>query len=310
MANLPYVHPNAPAGGAGAGFSKGAKPLGSNAELDIADFTRGPVGTDPFKTVGQNAFGTPVTLQAQQTRPTPPPGGIELTLVGHFPRPGTWNDAVEKARIAAKTWFPHTLDFRAVGGSGSVEIASEWDFLLKIVQARSQISRLNFFSHAKENGGLVAMEGSVFADGTNVGLGAGWTQVIAGQGTIMDPYAKTWGDFGQNSGTVTVTVGTTTFTLDTVRAKFTEDAVIWLYLCHGASDPVLFQEIANTFQVKVKGFSKELVYCAPQNFPSDRKHKLAVLTTTNPDDSCVNGVLDFHGLDTFSGVRSASPKKH
>jgi hypothetical protein len=49
MPNSPEVHPNAPAGGAGAGFSKGAKPLGLNTDADVADFTRGPVGTNPFK---------------------------------------------------------------------------------------------------------------------------------------------------------------------------------------------------------------------------------------------------------------------
>lgn len=49
MPNSPEVHPNAPAGGAGSGFSKGAKPLGLNTDADVADFTRGPVGTNPFK---------------------------------------------------------------------------------------------------------------------------------------------------------------------------------------------------------------------------------------------------------------------
>jgi hypothetical protein len=309
VANLPDVHPNAPAGGSGTGFSKSSKPLGLNAQLDVADFTRGPVGRDPFKTVGQNVFGTSSSLQSQQTRPTPPPTAIELTLVGHFPRPATWTDTVEKNLIAADTWFPHTLDFIAVGGRGSVEITTEWDFLLKIMQARAQIKRLNFFSHATTS--LIAMAGDVLPNGTNVNLTPpGWTQVISGHtGPIMDPYARTWGTFGENSATVTVVVGNVTFNLDNVRAKFAEDAVIWLYLCHGASDPNLFQEIANTFQVTVKGFSKEVVYCAPAGFPSDRKHKVAVVTTSKPSDSCPNGVADFHGLDSNANARSASPRK-
>lgn len=49
MPNSPEVHPNAPAGGAGAGFSKGSKPLGLNTDTDVADFTRGPLGANPFK---------------------------------------------------------------------------------------------------------------------------------------------------------------------------------------------------------------------------------------------------------------------
>ena len=84
---------------------------------------------------------------------------------------------------------------------------------------------------------------------------------------ILDPFAKTWGDIGQNSGTVSLTVNGTSFTLDDVRKKFAADATIWLYLCHGASDPRLFQEVANTFQVTAKGFTKEIVYCAPDRFP-------------------------------------------
>jgi hypothetical protein len=44
----PDVHPNAPGGGCGTGFSKARKPLGSSPTIDVADFTRGPVGTDPF----------------------------------------------------------------------------------------------------------------------------------------------------------------------------------------------------------------------------------------------------------------------
>jgi hypothetical protein len=47
----PDVHPNAPTGGAGPGFSKGVKPLGLNPTLDVADFTRGPVGRDPLAPV-------------------------------------------------------------------------------------------------------------------------------------------------------------------------------------------------------------------------------------------------------------------
>jgi hypothetical protein len=50
--NSTEVHPNAPAGGSGPGFSKSAKPLGLNPDLDVADFTRGPVGLAPLNLVG------------------------------------------------------------------------------------------------------------------------------------------------------------------------------------------------------------------------------------------------------------------
>jgi hypothetical protein len=238
---------------------------------------------------------------------------VELNLVGSFPKPGTWTAAKEKQLIGADTWFPHTLDFKAVAGSGSLEVTSVWDFLLKIVQAKSLISRLNFFSHATT--GLIAIEGKLLDDGSNVqlattGTDGKWTQIISGKsGPIMDPYAGTWGTFGENSGSVSVTVGATPITLAAVRAKFAADATIWLYLCHGASDPNLFQQVANTFQVTAKGFTKELLYCAPANFPTSRKHRVAVLTTAKPADSCGSGVLDFHGLDSNSNVRTATPRK-
>ena len=106
-----------------------------------------------------------------------------------------------------------------------------------------------------------------------------------------------------------MTVNGTSFTLDDVRKKFASDATIWLYLCKGAADPRLFQEVANTFQVTAKGFTHEIVYCAPSDFPASRKHKIAVVTTPKPADSCGNGNTDFKKLDADSNVRKVQPQK-
>ncbi len=226
-------------------------------------------------------------------------GQLELNLVAHFPKPQSWTAARERTLIEAQKWFPHTLDFRAVAGSQSIEISSAWDFLLKVLQVRSIIRRLNFFSHGKT--GLIAMEGTVYDDGSNVELGSSedgrWTHVIrARKGPIMDPYASKWGTFGEDSN-VGVVIGKTRLNLEDVRSKFATDAVIWLYLCHGGGDPYLFQEVANTFQVKVKGWRYELLFCPPNNFPTSRNHKLAVLTTSSREALCSTAVGDFHGLD-------------
>ena len=97
--------------------------------------------------------------------------------------------------------------------------------------------------------------------------------------------------------------------LPSKRKKFAADATIWLYLCHGASDPRLFQEVANTFQVTAKGFTKKSYYCAPSDFPTSRKHKVAVLTTAKAINSCVNGDVDFKKLDTNTNVRTAQPQR-
>jgi len=232
--------------------------------------------------------------------------GVELNLVASYPKPKSWTAAKEKELIKKGTWFPHTLDFLEVAGKGSLTIADQWDFLLKIMKAKGLIRRLNFISHGVN--GQIATSGEMAEDGTSVSLDNGWTSVISSGGTtIADPYAETWGSDGENSGSVNVTVGDTSFTLDDVRKKFTKGAELWLYVCHGGGDPMLLKNIANTFQVKTKGFSKVIVFCAPANFPSSRNHTVAVKTTEKDVDSCPNGVSDFRQLS--SHVSTATPKK-
>jgi hypothetical protein len=231
--------------------------------------------------------------------------GKELNLVARYPKPKSWTAAKEKELIKNGTWFPHTLDFLAVAGKGSIEIASQWDFLLKIIKAKDKIGRLNFVSHGVN--GLIATSGTVEEDGTNVSMDTGWTQVqLAGGTAIADPYAETWGSEGENSS-ATVTVGDTSFSLDDVRKKFTKSAVLWLYVCHGGADPMLLQNLANTFQIKATGFLKIIVFCAPADFPTNRNHTVAVKTTEKDADSCPNGVSNFRELTTHT--MSKKPKK-
>jgi hypothetical protein len=61
--------------------------------------------------------------------------------------------------------------------------------------------------------------------------------------------------------------------------------------------------------VTAKGFTKETVYCAPSDCPTSRKHQVAVLTTANAIDFCVNGDVDFKKLDTNTNVRTAQPQR-
>jgi hypothetical protein len=271
----------------------------------------------------RNDAGAPIGVQGPREKPgpignVPKPSPTnptvaatqELNLVGSFPKPGSWTSKKELDQIHADKWFPSTLDFLAVAGKGSVAVADTWDFCLQIVKAPKKISRLNFFSHGLAS--LIALQGEIADDGSGVKLATnpdtGWTQVLFAK-AILDPFAKKWGDAGQDSGSVSLTVSGTSFNLDDVRKKFALDATIWLYLCHGASDPRLFQEVANTFQLTAKGFTKEIVYCAPSDFPANRKHKVTVLTTAKAIDSCVNGDIDFKNLDTNTNVRTASPQK-
>lgn len=242
-------------------------------------------------------------LEADAQEKKPAATGTELNLVGSYPKPAEWTAAKEKELIGKDSWFPHTLAFLAVAGRGSKEITSPEDFLLKIIEASGQISRLNYFSHGVS--GKIATSGTVDPAGQFCTLDTGWTSVIGGK-RIADPYAKTWGDDGENSGSVKITVGRRSFSLDEVRAKFTSDAELWLFICHGGADPQLLQNISNAFQVKVKSFSKIIVYCAPSNFPASRQHRVNVLTGSKPSDSCPGAVSDFHQL---SSDRGASPRK-
>lgn len=242
-------------------------------------------------------------------QPQPTPQGMELSLVGDFPNPFRGNAKAELDQVTKGLWFPSTDDFRVVGGS-SIVVTDAFSFLLEIMKANKPITRLNFFSHSVT--GIIAMQGTIDPAGS-VALGtvqnATWTQIFGKTKAIVDPYAKIWGDEGANSGTSTISVGNVTFTLDAVRAKFASDAVFWLYLCHGASDPMLMQQAANVFQVTTKGFNFAIVYCVPSGFPADRHHKLAPQTTPAPVDSCPNAVDNFHKLDSDSTVRTLTPKK-
>jgi hypothetical protein len=90
-----------------------------------------------------NQAGVPLDGGAGANKPAV--AGTELNLVGSYPKPTGWSAAKEKELIGKDTWFPHTLDFLAVAGKGSKEITSPEDFLLKIIEANGQISRLNFW---------------------------------------------------------------------------------------------------------------------------------------------------------------------
>jgi hypothetical protein len=230
--------------------------------------------------------------------------------VGSFPNP--WQDpAKELDQYNRKKWFPNTPDFLVVAGKGSIQITSASDFLLKILSFKGSISRLNFFSHGNVN--MVGMAGKTLVDGSDVGIGPNpedkWEAVTHKSLAILDPYSTSWGNFGENSSN-SVKVGTTRASLDAVRAKFASDAQIWVYACHTGANSFLLQQIANTFQVTVNGFSGAITYCPPSNFPTSRNHKIYV-NDSPPPDPCANiAEADFHNVAKGrSGiVRTIKPK--
>ncbi len=54
--------------------------------------------------------------------------------------------------------------------------------------------------------------------------------------------------------------GKTSFTVEDVRKKFADGAMIVLYLCHSGQDSAFLKQIAGFFGVTVIGFSDEIVY--------------------------------------------------
>lgn len=275
----------------------------------------GPIGTNdadqerrPAGLLGGGGISAPLgspdaePLETRADENKPAAAGKEVNLVGSYPKPDTWTAAKEKELIGKDTWFPHTLDFLEVAGKGSKEITSPEHFLLAIIETSGQINRLNYFSHGVT--GKIATSGKVDPAGTSCSLDTGW-EPLSGPRYIAHPYSKIWGGGGEDSGSVSISVGSRSFTLDDVRKKFTDDAELWLFICHGGVDTMLLQNIANTFRVRVKAFSKIIVYCAPANFPTSRKHKVNVLTGAKPIDACPNAVDDFRKLKSDRG---AAPK--
>jgi hypothetical protein len=292
--------------------------------------TPGPLGTDPplgddgpgddSGLLGDGfppgAVGTEVPVGAGEPEPVSsgsaaPESGdaVELNLVGSYPNPWAGNFARELDQLATKKkWWPGTIDFKGVAGAGSIEVKTAWDFLFAILDAKKPIRRLNFFSHGKT--GEISFRGTIAPSGDSVSFDqaedAHWTQIFGRTKALVDPYAKQW---TETETDLRVTVNKRQFSLDEVRAKFVRGAVIWLYVCFGATDPLLTQQVANTFQVTAKGFSLPVVYCVDEVTLKSRKHRLGLQTTKEPMDSCARAVDDFHKLDSDTNVRTTPPKK-
>jgi hypothetical protein len=212
------------------------------------------------------------------------------------------NPKKEKDLAAASTWFPSTVDFQAVAGKNTTIVNTAFGLLLAIINSPKPIKRLNFFSHGKT--GLISFEGTIDPKGTSVSFANGsdkaFGQIFGKVDAIADPYAATWGTKGENSSQK-ITLDKTDVSLDDIRAKFTTDAVIFLYLCNGGTDPLLQQQVANAFKVTVKAFSSQTVFFVPNNFPQNRKHDVGIKDTNDKFN-------DFRQLDSNSKIRSLSPK--
>lgn len=320
----------------------GAVPLfGFLRELDMADeLSLGPSGilTGLDQRPRQRPlFGEGVRIGARgakdapaapKSAPRPAGTGDELNIVGKYKKPASWTPEIERKRAFSNTsgsfkamkWAPMLEDFRGVALPASETVATDWDFLLKIVRKSEPIRRLNFFAHA--NSRIIAMSGE-WRDldpdgGGDIFFSASaddrWEE-RANVSTpdpfeILAPYSVTWGRDGTNDLATKVVDGTN-FSLADVRKKFATDAQIWLYMCHVGATAGLLQMIADTFRVTVRGFTMPVSYITPTNFPASRRHSLNVVddNAVIPEDPRSGAVADFHLLDTNRYAVTVAPRR-
>lgn len=220
----------------------------------------GPLNDDPFRQSRSHGLmgpprGTIVVVQAPKSKKAAKPQAApkiaarEISVVGSFDNP--WKkEAEEVDAMSHDRWEPTSDDFRAVAGKSAVELDS-WKGLMQVIltngdaeSAAGSISRVNIFTHANSN--LIALAGHVRPGNAAASV------------TLAVDSAISEGTLDQLDSGITINVvsknkklASKKFVMDDVRKRFTKDAVIVIYACHGAVDTDFVQRIADTFQVKV-----------------------------------------------------------
>lgn len=231
-------------------------------------------------------------------------GTREINVVGTFANPFA-GAADEVAAMKADRWSPSSTDFEAVAGR-SVKIASYSQLLAVILvdgsketKARS-IRRINIFTHA--NSDLLAMSGSISSGGMSAQVSLNVNSALS---------VDTLNDLNQPGVTFSIgsqskAIASKSFTLEDVRKRFAKDAVIAIYACHSAMDGTFVQQIADTFQVKVRGFTDVIGY-----FPTFEEQPKASVTNRRRVGIGYNSkvvVSDFHSLDSNSKAIEKTPR--
>jgi len=206
----------------------------------------------------------PVGLDAGPAKGAPKATAVkELNIAGEFPWQPSITDAEEIAELSANRWMPGTDDFVAVP-AGTVPVAPTFGNALGAIleAADGTLGRVNVFTHA--NKGMVAYGGTIQKQTVTRAQVMINVNSPGDNLTAMDQTSMT----NLSAPGVTFTApqpirGKTTFTVDDVRKKFAPDALFVLYACHSGQDSAFLKSIAKFFQVKVTGFSDEIVYFPP-----------------------------------------------
>ncbi len=199
-------------------------------------------------------------------------------------------------------WEPSTDDFVAVGGT-TIRAESYLSILTAILADGANetkpgsIARINIFTHA--NSDLIAFLGTISPVGamTTVSLNVSSSLSVDALDGLTGGQT-----FSVNSSSKQLAAKK--FTLADVRRRFAKGAIIVIYACKSGLDGSFVQKIADTFQVKVRGFSDLVGYFPKYTEGSNAINRRQVGIGRNSQ------VLetDFHQLDSSSKAVEKSPK--
>jgi hypothetical protein len=200
----------------------------------------------------------PKSKKAAKPQAAPKVAAREISVVASFDNP--WKkEADEVDAMSHNRWEPTSDDFRAVAGKSAIQVDS-WKGLMQLIltsgdaeSAAGSISRVNIFTHANQD--LIALAGHVRP--TNA---APLVDLVVDSAISEETLDQLDSGITMNVDSKNKKLASKKFVMDDVRKRFTKDAVIVIYACHGAVETAFVQRIADTFQVKVRAFTDVIGY--------------------------------------------------
>lgn len=280
---------------------------------------QGPLYADNLRPSSSHGFmgqprGTIVVAQAPKPKKAAKPqdapkvAAREISIVGSFDNP--WkNEADEVDAMAHDRWEPTSDDFMAVAGKSGIKVSS-WKGLMQVIltntngdaeSAAGSISRINIFTHANSN--LIALAGHVKP--TNA---APAVDLLVHSAISEETLDQLDSGITMNVVSKNKKLASKKFVMDDVRKRFTKDAIIAIYACHGAVDTAFVQRIADTFQVKVRAFREVIGYYPSFDDAGPATKRPARVTNRRKVGVGYNSqvkVDDFHKLDSNAVDRAS-----
>jgi hypothetical protein len=227
-------------------------------------------------------------------------GVLNITGTFDWKPPITVDEEIEL--INKGIWMPGSKDFDAVVGGNTVPCTGFDQVLGAILsQAKNSIDKINIFTHS--NPTQIVFSGDLIQNQTLTDVT--WTRYNQVPGLLsLDDFALA----ALNAPNQLFTVGKSTahFTLEDVRERFTEDAIIFLFCCHSGTNPAFLQRVADTLRAQVFGFSAAMAYC-PRFTPAD--HKTKTSATIDRKHIGINSCATFQDTD-FNKIRDYAIKNN